>query len=315
MLMQPVWHRGVLVLGASVSLDPTRPRPLAFVSRPDLPALRAHRRLVMLDQTAELVERLNRRHPPIVPLRARLGAPVEVGPVRLTALRGGNHPGNALLLVEYEGERLLYASRPQVHRLPASVGAQPCQADHLVVVDPLMAGPEAPTPSTWAERLASEARAAMGAGYFPVWSAARVGDAVNAYALLRAVGLPVELHPSLEIEVRAMHAAGVDVCAERWSTGPSSKTLLLAPHRLACVWPRRNARVRLVDGAAFGTVVPGLPTPRELVVFARRVGAVRVWCAGAGAQQAIEVFEREGIAAAPLGGQLPLPFGAAEAAL
>ena len=229
---------GLPALG--LSLDPAEARPLAWLSHAHAFAPRGprHGRAIATPATLALVGEGVADE--VVAIA--LGESVDLGGARLTALPAGHLPGAAQLLVERDGERLLYTGDLGATRLAGAPAAARC--DHLVIE------------STYGLPLFHLEAPEAGAAHVRRFASTCADDGVRPVFLARALG------PAHEV-ARALLEAGL--------SGAAPEDVRLHVPRL----PPLGGELLPLDAAADAIVAP--PSARE----ALRRGKVRLaWVSG-----------------------------------
>lgn len=204
--------------GADLWLDASRPRPRGFVSHAHTDHLglgpdgEAHDLVLCTPETAGLIPALmpyGATLPSIETLPLRRG--VQAGDCRLTALPSGHILGSAMLLVESDRGRLLYAGDVRLSGSATCPPAEPTHADHLIIEDTFGAlDATFAAASAGARRVLEFCREAQDRGQTPVLvTTSNCGKAQDMVAALTGAGLRVGLQPKLFRCTEAYRQLGV----------------------------------------------------------------------------------------------------------
>jgi Cft2 family RNA processing exonuclease len=205
--MRIVHDRGVLLEDVGLWLDAREPRPVSFVSHAHADHIARHDRMVATPATARLAAY---RQGPVPTLAIPFGERREMGGYHATLFPAGHCLGSAQLLVERDGERLVYTGDFKLR--PSRTSEPPV----VVACDPLVmevtfGEPRYRFPSTneAAELLFGEIDEARAAGETPVVIGYTLGKSQEALALLVERGYDVAVHPSILAIVRIYSELGV----------------------------------------------------------------------------------------------------------
>jgi Cft2 family RNA processing exonuclease len=311
------YEDGLLLTRPRLWVDVRRRQGRSFVSHAHADHMARHELAFCTPETGRLYQaRLGRR-----PVRElRLGEPVEVAGVRLTALGAGHCLGSAMLLAEDGDQSLLYTGD---FKLGESLTAAPCEpryADTLVM-ESTFGRPEyrLPPRREVIERLLEIVQGALAAGRTPVIHAYALGKSQEVTKILTTHGLSVLQHPAVWEMSRVYEGCGVplatgDADVARYEGRP------LAGHVVVTL-PRGVRDFRLAGlGEVESIAVTGWamnPSTRhrlrvdhalplsdhadfdELVAMARRVAPRRVLCTH-GPVSFVDELRQRGFDAAPL---------------
>jgi Cft2 family RNA processing exonuclease len=196
-MMEVVFDRGTYLPSCDLWLDPRGSRPFAFVSHAHSDHTGHHQRTILTAATSRF-------------MRARLGSSGKVqhtmgygeerdfGTFRVTLLPAGHILGSAQILIEQEGERLLYTGdfklRPGLSGEPAVTG----KADTLIMETTFgLSRYKFPPAEKTMERIIAFCRETIAGGGVPVLLAYSLGKAQEILSGLGGADLPVMLHGSI----------------------------------------------------------------------------------------------------------------------
>lgn len=328
------YQRGLRLQDSPLWLDATTARDLCFVSHALVPAARRHTRVVTSELTAELLRALGgvsgTHEAEGAPrwLVAAWGQRFSLGDVGLELLPSGHALGAASLLVQWRGERILYAgplgfsASPLVERLearPCDVLILPCGAavEALPIEEDrqVKAGIVAFVEQSWAAECT------------PVLFCAPVGGAQQLVATLAAAGFQMRAHRQVWAACRVYTKRAVAVCTDAIA--------LLRRHEAACppdlgqrrevvLWPKGLHRSRALGKlgrvrTAWVTALPQQSTgrqppqvdvvfalqtlarPEELLEYVRACSPERAVLLGPAPTALVEALSRRGVAVETIG--------------
>jgi len=189
------YDRGLFLTAAHLAVDVPRRQAKAFVSHAHADHIARHELALCTPDTARLYQhRLGQRRVWETPF----GRPIELGPLRLTALPAGHVLGSAMLLAEHEGRSLLYTGD---FRLGPSATAQPAELPHadVLVMECTFGDPRYRLPPR--EQVVAElielVRDTIRGGATPVIHAYALGKAQEVTKTLTDADIPVQQHPDI----------------------------------------------------------------------------------------------------------------------
>ena len=110
------WDRGLFLTAAGLALDVTRRQKLGFISHAHADHIGPHELSYCTPETAALFRHRRGQHRRVKEMRYR--EPIELGPLRLTALPAGHCLGSAMLLAESDEQSLLYTGDFKLDETP-----------------------------------------------------------------------------------------------------------------------------------------------------------------------------------------------------
>lgn len=253
-------------------------------------------------------------------LEMSLGAPVEFGTLRLTALGAGHCLGSAMLLAEQDDHSLLYTGDFKLGASLTAATAEPRHAETLIM-ESTFGRPEyrLPPRAETIERLLAIVQAAFDEGRTPVVHAYALGKGQEVTKVLTTHGVPVLQHPITWEMSRVYEACGVEL-----GTGDADVACYsgrpLAGHAVVTL-PKSMKRYRLrelgpvtsiaVTGWAAGSSAPyrldvdhALPLSDhadfdELIEMVERVEPRQIYCTH-GPREFVDELCQRGFDALPL---------------
>jgi Cft2 family RNA processing exonuclease len=318
---QVCWDRGIAMPRHGLWLDPLTARELAFVSHAHADHARRHRTAVMTPQTLAL---LNPSRRPCAVRPVELGQALRLGSAILTLHDAGHILGSAQLLVEEDGQRLLYTGDLKLRR-GGGLADTPIPKAQVLIVESTYGRPRFcfPDPDTVVEAIARWCRQALDAGVTPVLLAHASGKAQGLMRRLAPFGFRFGLEPRCVPYARAYEANGITLPPWTELDEASPGQVVVAPpvgkEAIRQLSPRR---VALISGWAldprfwhlFGAD-RAFPLSdhcgfNELLEVVERSGAEKVYTVHGFAAEFARHLRRRGVPAHPLdtSEQLALPF-------
>jgi Cft2 family RNA processing exonuclease len=190
-----LYDNGLFLLHNRLGIDVQRPVSTAFVSHAHFDHMAKHQLAFCSPETATLYRhRLGDRQVRIL----RYEEPVEYAGVKLTTFPAGHMLGSAMLLVEFEGCRLLYTGDFQLRQSLTCRPAIVPKVD-VLVMESTFGRPEFTFPDreTTDKRLLSTVQSVLMRGNVPVIEAYVAGKAQEVTRILTGAGLPVLHHPEI----------------------------------------------------------------------------------------------------------------------
>jgi hypothetical protein len=128
------WRDGVHIQGTSLWCDATRARDVCFVSTAHSVESARHGQLIATAETLAMLSRRDKRQQPISQLSVPYARPFTLGTTRIELLRSGHCIGGASMVVDVDGQRVLYAG--MVDPRPGGLGgAADMRACDTLVID------------------------------------------------------------------------------------------------------------------------------------------------------------------------------------
>jgi len=230
-----VFHfdNGLRLVDTDLALDVRRRQPCGFISHAHADHVGRHDLTLCTAATAALLEaRWGQRATRILDY----GKPYELGNCRLTAYPAGHVLGSAMLLIEYQGQRLLYTGD---FRLGPSATAEPIELPRadILVMECTFGHPSYrfPARARLERELVGCVRRALQAELTPVIFAYSLGKAQEVISVLDMARIPVVQHPQVLAISRVYQQLGINL-------GPLNE--LNSPQALSSAWilPPRNTR-------------------------------------------------------------------------
>lgn len=189
------YEQGLFLRPGPLALDAAGPAALGFISHAHADHFAPHGLIHCTRETAALLElRFGVRRFRIL----EYGAAVEIGGMRCTALPAGHMLGSAMLLVEAEGQRLLYTGDFRLRPSGTAAACQPVPADTLIMECTFgRPGYRFPPRERVAEQLVACVRQAFEFEQTPVIEAYAVGKAQQVAQLLADAGIPTLMDPAV----------------------------------------------------------------------------------------------------------------------
>lgn len=178
-------------------LDPRGSRPFAFVSHAHSDHTGHHQRTILTDATARFM-RARMGSSGKVQHVLRYGEERDFGSFRATLLPAGHVLGSAQVLIERNGERLLYTGDFKLRPGLSSEAAQSVKADTLIMETTFgLPHYNFPPAAKTIGRILEFCRATLAEGSVPVLLGYSLGKAQEILAALSGAELPVMLHGSI----------------------------------------------------------------------------------------------------------------------
>jgi putative mRNA 3-end processing factor len=314
MLDHLILSRGVLRLREfGLSLDPTTPSALAFVSHAHQDHWANHARTLCTPETASLLAQ-QECQTAIQPLPFH--RPIVMGKYRLELVPAGHISGAAQLVVDADEHTTVYTGDlGPLAGLPVA-GAPEIRTCDELVIDATYGHPRHvyPAPVDALAQLVDAVAAARAAGLVPVVIGNALGRLQEAAQALITAGQPLAATPTVIAITRACGPAGAELARQMRpfrGTPPADAVCLYSMRARARTadWRRvhRIALTGMTSPGAAGTLGVEQCIPLvdhadfdDLLAYVRRCGARRVWTAFTHAGPLAQALCDEGIDARPL---------------
>lgn len=310
--MQILYRRGVLLPELPLWLDAQSAQPRAVVSHAHSDHARAHEEVLTSTATAALMRLRGLTRPRFHV--APYGEPLATGSTgwSVTLYPAGHILGSAQVLVERDGERLLYSGDFRICPARTAEPIEIPRADTVVMETTF--GRRVfrfPPPSRVLEEIAAFCRQALEDGCTPVLFCYSLGKGQELLAGLGSSALPCYLHAHHHQAASLYRDLGVPLPAYRVYTPGASLDgpLLCAPGARNAAWFRsvRSPRTAFISGWA----ADGAPPSRwgadaafplsdhadydELHEYVRRTGASRVYTLHGFAEEFASELRQQGL--------------------
>lgn len=203
------YDQGLKLLPVDLAIDVRRPHARAFVSHAHADHIARHEYVLCTPETAAF---LRFRLGPRFIREMSFGETIDWAGVALTVYPAGHCLGSAMLLVEHEGQRLLYTGDFKLRPAMTTPGAEPVRAD-VLIMETTYGDPRYRLPPE-DEVLADLKRAIQriwDQGRWPVISAYALGKAQEISRRLSEAGVEVVQHSSVAAISRIYEQFGVSV--------------------------------------------------------------------------------------------------------
>lgn len=178
-------------------LDPRGTRPFAFISHAHSDHTGHHQRTILTEPTARFM-RARMGSSGKVQHVLKYGEEREFGSFKATLLPAGHVLGSAQVLIDLDGERLLYTGDFKLRPGLSSEAAQCVQADTLIMETTFgLPHYNFPPPSKTIASILEFCRSTLAEGSVPVLLGYSLGKAQEILAALMGSELPVMLHGSI----------------------------------------------------------------------------------------------------------------------
>jgi putative mRNA 3-end processing factor len=306
-----VWDGGLRLTKADLAVDFPRRQPSAFISHAHADHMARHEYALCTPGTAALYQcRLGRRRVREMPYRE----PIEWGGLRLTTFPAGHCLGSAMLLVEDNGQRLLYTGDFKLGESATAERAELPQAEILVIESTFgQPGYRLPARADALRQLFGLLRATLDGGATPVIEAYALGKGQEVTRLLTAEGFRVVQYPNVDEISRVYQAQGVDLGPYEVYRGrlEPDQTLIVPPRTPRLVGLRREVRIAVTGWAVHAKTKYRLGVDHavplsdhadydELFEAIRRVGPKVIYCTH-GPESFVDRLLEAGYDARPLG--------------
>ena len=125
-----VTEDGLQLEGTILWFDSHRRGLLSFLSSANMAGRCSGPKFLATEETLKMLEAFHRKPQALV---CQYNRPFSIGKLKMELLPSGTMLGGAILLVETEGERILYANAIQTQKLSTVRPLQICQADSLIL--------------------------------------------------------------------------------------------------------------------------------------------------------------------------------------
>jgi len=196
-MTEVIFDRGTFLVDCDLWLDPRGSRPFAFVSHAHCNHVRHHQRTILTEPTARF-------------MRARLGSSGKVqhvlrygevrdfGSFRATLLPAGHMLGSAQILIEHQGEKILYTGDFKLRPWLSSKPAEVVSADTLIMETTFgLPHYKFPPAAKTISRIISFCRETLEDGAVPVLLGHSLGKDQELLAALAGADFPLMLHGSI----------------------------------------------------------------------------------------------------------------------
>ncbi len=204
------YDAGLFLTAARLGVDVRRRQPRCFVSHAHTDHIARHELALATSVTARLYRhRLGSRHRV---LEMAFRAPIDFGPLRLTAYPAGHCFGSAMLLADDGCQTLLYTGDFKLDASATAEAAELPRAD-ILVMESTFGRPcyRLPPRETVIDQLLETVRAALGSGATPVIHAYPLGKSQEITHILTSRGVPVQQHPAIFAISRIYEEAGMSL--------------------------------------------------------------------------------------------------------
>lgn len=203
------YDEGLKLLPINLAIDVRRPHAQAFVSHAHADHIARHGYTLC---TAETAAFLGLRLGPRPTREMSYGKNIDWGGVSLTVYPAGHCLGSAMLLVEHQGQRLLYTGDFKLRPALTTPAAQPVKAD-ILIMETTYGEPRyrLPPEDEVIEDLACCIRDTWDRGRCPVIMAYALGKAQEVSRRLSEAGIGVVQHSSVATISRIYEQFGVSV--------------------------------------------------------------------------------------------------------
>jgi Cft2 family RNA processing exonuclease len=251
-------HGGVRLPRLGLWLDPHRAQrgpERVFVSHAHADHTAPHREVILTDATARLMRTRigGQRSEHILPFGEPRDFAGPEGAFRLTLLPAGHILGSAMILIEADGESLLYTGD---FKLQPGFAAEPCAPRHTdaLVMETTFGRPEYvfPPADTVMAAVVAFCRVTLAAGVTPVLLAYSLGKSQELLAGLAGADLPLALDESVWKMTKIYQECGWHFPAhERLGHAGAQGKVLICPPQLA------HAAARMAGGPVRTAIVSG----------------------------------------------------------
>lgn len=245
------YENGLMLTRPRLAIDIPRRQPRAFVSHAHADHIARHELALCTPDTAALYRHRLGAGRRVIEMP--YGRPVDYAGARLTALPAGHCLGSAMLLVEFEGRRLLYTGDFKLGESLTAKRADPPGAD-LLVMETTFGHPSRrmpPRAEVIAELIGLVHRI-LADGKTPVVHAYQLGKSQEVTAILTSNGLPVLQHPSIYEVTRVYQRRGVELDTDDAGVG-AYQGAPLAGHVVVTL-PRSMKAYRLANLGAVESI-------------------------------------------------------------
>lgn len=305
-----VWRDGVHLAGTVLWCDARRARAVCFASSARALGRAGHGQLIGTAETLAMVQAR-----PAERLVAPMRRAFSLGNLRLELAPSGHAAGAAMLAVDHDGRRILYADRvaPDGVGLGGAAVARAC--DVLVVAAPYgRREHKFPPPAAAARALVAWATDVCAAGEVAVVKVGTAAFGLDVAAKLVEAGIACAAHRAIHATGKAIASAGATAPVLRGQRGVAGRALvwLGADDRgLARALGRARGRVALVSGravdatavraagASHGVVWSDAADRARLVAFVRACEAAQVFLTGECADDVRAALGKSAVVLAP----------------
>ena len=289
--MDICFDRGLYLPALDLWLDATRSRVHSVTSHAHSDHIGRHERFLSTPLTARLIAQRQRgRRYDELPF----GRPLHLNGATLTLLPSGHIRGSAQMLIEQQGERLLYSGDLRLGPSLTAEPAEPVPADTLIVEATFgRARYRFPAPEAVAEQIVAFCRETLADGGTPVLFAYSLGKSQEVMARLAGHELRLAVHPTIaaladlyrqdgaplgewELLGERPVAGAVVICPPQWRTSAGWETIPRPRTAFVSGWavdPRR--RYQMGVDAAFA--LSDHADYDELLAYVRAVAPERVF--------------------------------------
>jgi len=305
------WDNGLKLAKADLAIDFSRRQARAFISHAHIDHMARHEYALCTPATAALYQaRLGPRRTRELPYRQT----IEWGGLRLTTYPAGHCLGSAMLLVEDEGQRLLYTGD---FKLGESLTAEPAELPHadILIIESTYGRPNfrLPPRAEVLPQLLDQIRAVLQSGSTPVVEAYALGKSQEITRLLTDAGFRVLQHRWAFEVSRIYERLGVPLGDFRLYRGqPEPDCVVVVPPgtprlvdkrpevRFAVTGWAHDPRTRLRLRVDHAVAISDHADYDELLEAVRRVDAKVIYCTH-GPEAFVDDLRHAGHDARPLG--------------
>lgn len=186
---------GLHLEGSILSFDALHSGDLSFLSSVLMADSRISPQVIATEETIRLLESQKRRPKALI---CQYNRPFSIGRLKMELLPAGGTLGGALLHVEVDNKRILYAPNPQVQKNDIVRNMQLKKANTLILgaYYPTGSGP-LPSRRKERERLLEETKKHIAQGQYPTIVCQPIPSAQEITKLLTDADIPVAVHPRI----------------------------------------------------------------------------------------------------------------------